>query len=200
MNKKAIIVFQKNKELGKVKTRLAKDVGDEKALRYYTVMIEHTHEQLKKVEANVIIYYSAFIPEFEESNFQQKVQHGEDLGIRMMNAFQEVKDLGYQQIVIIGTDCLEMNDFILNKAFEALNDSDFVIGPATDGGYYLLGLNEVLPSLFIDRSWSNEHVFQNAIDSISAEHKSVSVLPTLNDIDNLEDLKAYESNFGEIKI
>jgi len=194
--KKALIVFQKNKILGKVKTRLAETIGDEKALVCYAQMIEFTYQQLLNVEADIHLFYSDFVEPTTLDNCQTHIQTGNDLGERMFNAFKEMKCIGYNQVVIIGSDCLELTRRLINEAFESLNTYDYVLGPALDGGYYLLGLNELSESLFLNKEWSNRFVFQSTIDTIQQQNKTVFLLDRLSDIDTFEDLKAYQEKTG----
>jgi rSAM/selenodomain-associated transferase 1 len=194
--KKAIIVFQKNLLLGKVKTRLAETISDEAALDCYSQMISFTHEQLVKVDADIHLYFSEFIEPTAPQNWQVQVQKGDDLGEKMYNAFLDLKFLGYDQVVIIGTDCLELTTKIINNSFASLNSCDFVLGPANDGGYYLLGLNELSDSLFLNKEWSNSEVFQTTRKSILQQNKTVFLLEKLSDIDTFEDLRAYQEKTG----
>jgi len=194
--KKALIVFQKNRILGKVKTRLAETIGDEKALHCYSHMIAYTHQQLQKVDTDIHLYFSEFIESVPHQNWHVQTQKGDDLGEKMYNAFLDLKSNGYDQVVIIGTDCLELTSEIINNAFKALNSTDYVLGPANDGGYYLLGLTELNDVLFLNKEWSNDQVFQTTIDSIQQQNKTVFLLDKLNDIDTFEDLKAYQEKTG----
>jgi len=196
--KKALIVFQKNRILGKVKTRLAETIGDKKALDCYSHMIAYTHEQLANVEADIHLYFSEFIEPSPPQNWHVQTQKGEDLGEKMNNAFLDLKSNGYDQVVIIGTDCLELTSEIINNAFTALNSTDYVLGPANDGGYYLLGLTELVDELFLNKEWSNDKVFQTTIDVIQQQNKTVFLLDRLSDIDTFEDLKAYQEKTGNI--
>ncbi len=194
--KKALIVFQKNRTLGKVKTRLAESIGEEAALECYSQMIDFTHNVLSSSDADVHLYFSDFIEPTIFQNWQSHVQTGNDLGAKMHTAFRELKSLGYDQVVIIGTDCLELTRELIHKAFESLISFDYVLGPATDGGYYLLGLNELSDSLFLNKEWSNSQVFQTTIDTIKQQNKTVFLLDKLNDIDNFNDLKSYQEKTG----
>ena len=117
------------------------------------------------------------------------MQKGNDLGEKMKNAFKEILSLDYEKIVIIGTDCADLDENILNEAFEKLNEFDFVLGPANDGGYYLLGQKSSADELFEDIEWSTEKVLQQTIDKIDVRDKSYFLLKVLTDIDNISDLE-----------
>lgn len=196
--KKAIIVFQKAVVFGKVKTRLAKRIGNAQALKVYQFLIAYTHRQLKEVEADIFVYFSGEPDEVfgDNSNYHIRRQCEGDLGLRMATAFGEVFDAGYDQVLIIGTDCYELNSDILREAFQGLNDADMVIGPANDGGYYLLGLNKSEPTLFDGIAWSTASVFPDTMEIAASLGKSVYLLPELNDVDRYEDLGELASLLG----
>lgn len=196
--KRAIIIFQKNEVLGKVKTRLAKDVGDEKALEIYQFLTTYTHHYLKQIKVDKFLYYSDFVDESVEfpSDYYKCVQHGNDLGERMYHAFHEVFKKGYQSVIIIGTDCYEMNKSHIEQAFDALENVDFVIGPAKDGGYYLLGSTFLESVIFLDKNWSTPSVFSDTIQNFDEVGIDYFVLPSLSDIDTIEDLKELKTKFN----
>jgi uncharacterized protein len=191
----AIIVFQKNLVLGRVKTRLAVSLGDQKALEIYTYLVNTTFNQLQALtHQDIFIYFSDFVEDLPigaPSNFQGGLQKGNDLGERMSNAFMEVFEKGYKSALIIGTDCPNMNKEILLEAFESLENHDVVLGPATDGGYYLLGLKEVIPELFQNIPWSTGNVLELSLNVVKAKKRSNCLLAYLSDIDTLEDWENY---------
>ncbi|MEO6136779.1 MAG: TIGR04282 family arsenosugar biosynthesis glycosyltransferase, partial [Ginsengibacter sp.] len=162
---KALMIFIKNKIEGKVKTRLAATIGHDTAMNIYQQLIEHTNTVTNRIEADKIIFYSNFIEDdiWENSVYKKQVQHGDTLGVRMENAFKSSFTAGHKKAIIIGTDCPEINENILKNAFEKLNDFDIVIGPATDGGYYLLGMKKENPFLFKNFEWSTDKVLQHTI-------------------------------------
>jgi uncharacterized protein len=193
--KKAIIIFVRNPELGKVKTRLAKQIGDEQALQVYKELLQHTHTITADLDYSKFVYYADSIAEkdlWESSLFEKKVQEGESLGDRMMLAFFELFQQGYSKIIIIGSDCPELTGFIIEDAFDKLDSSDVVIGPSSDGGYYLLGLTKLLPDLFKNKQWSTDTVLADTIQDTVSLRKSCSFLTELSDIDTAEDLHLYQ--------
>ncbi len=140
-NKNLLIIFTRNPELGKCKTRLAATVGDEAALNIYSFLLEHTVAITKDLAVEKQVHYSVKIRKndlWDKSVYSKNKQEGPDLGMRMHYAFEQGFEQGYKNIIIIGSDMFDMNQTDLEVAFEALNRSNFVIGPATDGGYYLL--------------------------------------------------------------
>jgi uncharacterized protein len=188
--KKAIIIFQKNLELGKVKTRLAATVGDENALKIYTILVNHTHAEIQKTEAYKFLFFSNYLDEdVKWSHCNLHEQEGNDLGLRMFNAINKVKAMGVESIVVIGTDCYEFTSKHLNDAFLALESNDYCIGPAIDGGYYLIGTNRADEEVFLNKEWSTATVFEEAKANIKAIGKSVGILEILPDVDYEEDLK-----------
>jgi uncharacterized protein len=186
---KAIIIFIKNPVLGKVKTRLAATVGDEKALAIYHQLLLHTQKITSSLDAQRLLFYSDHVEKNDDWSsilFEKKVQNGHDLGERMKNAFAETLSKN-QKVIIIGSDCAELTTAILDEAFLSLEKNDFVVGPAVDGGYYLLGMNYFEPALFDDIVWSSDAVLEKTIEKIKNLNKNVAFLPQLNDTDNEED-------------
>jgi uncharacterized protein len=186
-----LIIFIKNPELGKVKTRLAATVGDEKALSIYKQLLQFTQNLSLSLELNRVLFYSdELIVEDDWSNnfFKKNVQNGNDLGMRMKNAFQKTF-LTSKKAVIIGSDCAELTSEILQSAFDSLEKYDFVIGPAADGGYYLIGMNYFEPSIFENIEWSTNSVLTKTLEKINSLNKNTFLLPTLRDTDNEEDWK-----------
>jgi uncharacterized protein len=192
--KNLLILFYRNPELGKVKTRLAKTLGDEKALAIYLRLAAHTREITQDLPYNKVVYYSHFADtEDAWANFifQKKVQQGNDLGEKMQNAFAEGFKNGYTSICIIGTDCLELTSKIIKQAFDQLETHDTVIGPAKDGGYYLLGMKKLIPELFQNKNWSTDTVAKDTINDFKRLELSFAQLPALTDVDEEKDLPLH---------
>lgn len=193
MNANALLIFIRNPELGKVKTRLAQDLGPDEALRVYRKLLEHTRKVAQSVLVDRFLFYSNFIDRedsWPEPDFKKFLQSNGDLGDRMLRAFE----LGLSQCkkaVIVGSDCPGLTPQILQTAFEQLEEHDFVIGPAMDGGYYLIGMKKITRELFQDMTWSTERVFQETTERMKAMGSKYYVLPTLSDIDYAEDWKKY---------
>jgi rSAM/selenodomain-associated transferase 1 len=193
--KKAIIIFVRNPELGKVKTRLAKEIGDEQTLKVYKELLQHTHNVTSNVDCDKFVYYVDYINEndlWENELFQKRLQAGEMLGDRMMLAFMELFQLGYSKLLIIGSDCPELTSFVIDDAFDMLDTNDVVIGPSSDGGYYLLGLRKLIPDLFSNKQWSTATVLADTIKDTVRLRKTCVFLPELSDIDTVEDLQKYQ--------
>ncbi len=190
---RAIVIFQKNADLGKVKTRLAATLGAEKTMQVYQTLVNHTHRVVCETAAHKWLYYS----ERKESGWQSQsdysicVQSGKDLGERMCHALGDVFASGANHVLIIGTDCPELKAEILQEAFEALTMYDLVVGPADDGGYYLLGMNRLYATLFSHKKWSTDSVLSDTLLDASNLGLRVHQLPQLRDIDNETDLNLF---------
>lgn len=186
-----LMIFARNPELGKVKKRLAKTIGNEQALMIYVKLLEHTHAIADKVFADKAVFYSDRVQEFDILDyykFPKFLQKGNDLGERMERAFGQAFAQQYDKVVIIGSDCIELSSEIIEDALKALDDHNVVIGPAHDGGYYLLGMDRHYPHLFKNKMWSTEDVFLDTLLDIKKLKLSYSLLPTLNDVDEEKDL------------
>lgn len=183
-----LIIFVKNAQLGKVKTRLAKTMGDEEALRIYQVLLNHTHEITIPLEFSKQVYYSEHLEDEDiwGKEFECFVQDGGDLGHRMSNAFQEAFNT-HDRICIIGSDCAALHTELIQDAYEHLDLQDVVLGPAIDGGYYLLGMKNYHPEIFENINWSTSTVLAETIARIKKLGLSYSRLPELSDIDTQED-------------
>jgi hypothetical protein len=201
IKKRLLIIFIKNPELGKCKTRLAATVGDEKALQFYKKMLERTHEVVLPVNAHKTVFYSGFIDKndqwAENNQFSKALQKAGDLGDKMNLAFEESFKAGYESICIIGSDCYELDTETISNAFSILENKDAVIGPSTDGGYYLIGMNRLIPEVFTNKKWSTETVSADSIDDFRNLHISFGELQALTDIDTEEDLKTMPAEVVE---
>jgi uncharacterized protein len=200
--KNALIIFVRKPELGKVKTRLAADIGDDRALQVYIELLKHTHAVTCNLCCDKYVYYSESTVEddmWENTIFRKASQKGEGLGERMMAAFSDLFKNGYTKVVIIGSDCPALSTDIIESAFQELNVYNAVIGPSADGGYYLLGLTELLSGLFYNKQWSTASVLQDTITSITSLNKSYFLLPVLADIDTAGDLLFFEKVNSNMK-
>lgn len=193
--KKAIIIFVRNPEPGKVKTRLAKEIGNEQTVRVYRELLQHTHDITHNLDCDRFVYFADYINHddlWEKENYKKRLQEGENLGNRMIIAFFDLFQLGYTKVVIIGSDCPELTPLVIKNAFDQLDRTDVVIGPASDGGYYLLGLTHLIPELFNNKQWSTNTVLMDTIKDTINLKKSCSFLTELSDIDTAEDFYRYQ--------
>lgn len=195
INNNLLVIFVKNPELGKCKTRLAATIGDEKALRFYKNMLVRTKEVTEQINVDKAIYYSSFIDQNDiwsiHPPFYKFLQNpSPDLGIKMKSAFEDAFESGYESVCIIGSDCYALDAKIIAQAFESLKTQDAVLGPSNDGGYYLLGMNRLIPEVFADKKWSTESVAPDTIQDFNKLNLQYSLLEGLTDIDTEEDLKS----------
>lgn len=199
MNKKALIIFLKYPEIGKVKTRLAKDFNEVVATEFYRHCVEKIINELKeniRLEASIYLFCSEDrnIPNIKNwlgNDLKYKAQAGKDLGERMKNAFIEVFMLGYQQAIIIGTDIPDLNSEIIINAFKLLNNFDSVVGPSKDGGYYLLGIKKNHPEIFDGLNWSTGEVLSETIKKLNSKKISNTLLQELIDVDTAKNLNEW---------
>ncbi len=190
-----LIIFVRNPEKGKVKTRLAKAIGDEQATALYRKMLLYTREVTKGLNADKCVYYSENVNNndlWDNMVFDKHLQQGEDVGERMQNAFAEAFAAGKQRAIIIGSDCIELETYMIKEAFAVLESNDVVLGPAKDGGYYLIGMRKFLPTLFEDKTWSTPDVLMDTILDLKKMDAKYYLLKTLNDIDTIEDLDGLD--------
>lgn len=186
-----------------VKTRLASSIGEEMALDVYRRLLRHTCNVVTQVEAHRYVFYSSYIPSddlFDEALFHKMLQNGNDLGRRMLNAFEQVIAQGSDQTLIIGSDCPDLSPEILNNAFDQLATHDAVIGPAADGGYYLLGLRRAHQRLFLNKKWSTSSVLKQTLLELKAAGLKTASLPVLSDIDTIEDLRSLRPDWLPVTI
>ncbi len=197
MNKNLVIVFVKNNDLGKVKTRLAKTIGNEAALEVYNALVEITENATKNLDATLRIYFSNAIESSYWKQHHKAVQKGNDLGERMKNAFRDGFNDGFERIVLIGSDLPDMSSEIITSGLNTLKHSETVFGPAEDGGYYLLGMSKPNSKIFENKPWSKSNLLKLTLSELDENNISYSLLNTLNDIDTFEDLIAsdfYKNN------
>lgn len=192
MDKKILIIFTKNPELGSVKTRLAATIGDARALAVYQQLVAHTQRITAGLEADKVVFYGNFIDHndlWHGAHYQKQVQlQSPDLGERMRHAFEWAAAAGYQHIGIVGCDCVELTPQILAEGMASLAQNDACIGGAEDGGYYFLATKGVVKQVFEHKKWSTQTVFEDTINDLRMLDKTYHLLPILSDIDTENDL------------
>jgi uncharacterized protein len=187
-----LLIFTRNPELGKVKKRLAESIGDKAALKIYRHLLQHTVDITKNLQVEKWVCYSEEIPEediWDKAVFSKKLQQGKDLGERMENAFRSGFEAGFSNIIIIGSDLYDLSEEDLKIAFLTLQHSEVVIGPATDGGYYLLGLKSLPSQVFKDKAWGSNTVLETTLKDL--KNYKLAKLEPRNDIDRFEDLQQH---------
>lgn len=190
--KSLLLVFAKTPVLGTVKKRLATTVGAEKALSVYTQLLRKTNTILEELAQEVIVFYSGAEASTLQDyfpTFKLNAQKGTDLGERMQQAFQWGFSQGYKNLILIGTDLWEIETPLISLAFKQLQTHDCVIGPSTDGGYYLLGKKENIPAVFQNKAWSTASVLTKTLADLQ-DHQ-VALLPEKTDIDTYKEVELY---------
>lgn len=193
MKDKALIVFIKNPELGRVKTRLAAELGDASALEIYLSLLDHTRKTALSIEAVRYTYYSRYVEEEDEWNpkdFRKCLQAGASLGHRMEKAFEEVLSR-HEKVIIIGSDCPGITPDLLELGYDLLGFSDVVLGPSMDGGYYLIGMKDLHRDLFRKMPWSTDKVLTETRNRLRGSGLRWEELPVLADIDRADDWKRW---------
>ena len=191
-----LIVFTRNPELGKVKTRLAETIGEASALKIYKFLLNHTEKTIREFDCDKAVYYSIKIRDndiWDATIYQKHLQKGSDLGIKMQNAFEQAFKNNYKKVVIVGSDLYDLKPNHIEIAFSKLDQNDTVIGPAQDGGYYLLGMKNLYPQIFSNKNWGTSTVLQDTLEDLKLI--DVHLLEELNDIDIYDDIE----NISEFK-
>ena len=194
-----IIIFLKNPEKGKVKTRLAASIGDDQALEVYNKLVEHTLVVVDPLQVQKYVFYDEELGNNSFSlnhEFKKYIQKGRDLGEKMSNAFKTVFAEGVDKAIIIGSDCPEITTELISRGFSKLNENDIVIGPASDGGYYLLGMKKLYSDFFINKEWSSTSVLADTVIDVQRLDLSFYPLPVLSDIDVKEDLERWQMHLS----
>jgi rSAM/selenodomain-associated transferase 1 len=194
-----LMVFTRFPEPGKTKTRLAKVLGNQGAADIQKKLTEHTLSQVMQFlqirPLEVIVNYEGGslkqIREWLGPAFHYLAQGSGDLGQRMGEAFAAAFKQDYKRIVIIGTDCPDLRACHIAQAFAALRHKDLVLGPATDGGYYLIGLRRHEKSIFEKVPWGTDAVLAKTLKIAEQKGLSIDLLETLSDVDRPEDLKHF---------
>lgn len=198
-----LIIFARNPEVGKVKSRLAHTLGDEFACEIYRDLMMKIRDQAESLTVNRAVFLveetdgQSYWP---PDKFMKKLQTGDTIGDRMLNAFAWAFDKSFHKVVLIGTDIYSLGSDIVRQAFDDLSKHEVVLGPTYDGGYYLIGLN-TMNNIFENISWSTESVFDQTMSFCRKKKLSVKVLQKLVDIDRAEDLKLlpeYDQNYYKL--
>lgn len=187
-----LVVFLRLPDKGKVKTRLAATLGEEAALEIYKKLVSITLDIVIRSEIPTYLFYTDGLPpaSTRDARFSYHIQADGDLGSRMADALSFVLSL-HQKALIIGSDCPGLTPEILDAGYRSLDEKDIVLGPADDGGYYLLGCIELHPALFANIKWSTPSVLDQTIEKIKEANLSYCLLEKLHDIDTAEDWIRY---------
>ena len=203
--KQHLIIFTRYPEPGKTKTRLIPALGVEGAANLQRQMTEYTLSKVKQVQQSTGI---SFEVRFAGGNLQlmqnwlgteliYQLQGEGDLGKRMENSFLSAFNRGAQEVIIIGIDCPGVNAQVLTKAFDKIQNCDLILGPAVDGGYYLIGLRRAIGKLFTNIDWGTAKVLQQTVDIAEQLNLSIAYLRTLADVDRKEDLVVWQNAYQQ---
>ncbi|MBC6612171.1 TIGR04282 family arsenosugar biosynthesis glycosyltransferase [Hymenobacter sp. BT507] len=195
-----LLIFAREPVLGRVKTRLAAGIGAEAALQVYRELLAHTAQAVAQVQVPATVWLAEAptltpaptnaLPEWPGLPWQVQPA-ANSLGARMAHAFAAAFAAGAARVAIIGTDCPGLTATHLTNAFQLLTTHDVVLGPADDGGYYLLGLRQPQPALFENKNWSTPTVLADTLTDAQHLNLRTALLPTLHDVDSAEDLARW---------
>ena len=181
--------------LGKVKTRLAKGIGNEKALELYKILLKNTLNVASKGHWDVQIHLSEKAEGPWLDHLDVFIQKGNTLGDRMSNSLK-IGFETYEKVLLVGADIPLLSEAIIVDGFQKLDKCDLVWGPAEDGGYYLVGMSRWTPQVFQLKNWSHPLVLSDSL-TIAQQHRLSSDFTTnLNDLDTLEDLKKFPKYYN----
>ena len=194
----AVILFARDPILGQVKTRLRPSFDDETILKLYICFVEDSLEKIRQV-GNVECFvgvspenHSGFFLGIESFGMSLFVQRGKDLGEKMRQAFVDRFAEGYNKVVIIGSDSPSLPVSYINKALAS--DKDLVLGPSTDGGYYLIAMSGKVSEVFSGVAWGTENVLDETLKKIKGTSISFELLPIWYDVDSPDDLKFLKTH------
>jgi len=200
----ALIIFAKAPIPGMVKTRLCPPLDEEEAASLHGSLVMDAIERTKGLKG--ITLYVAGSPDLDHPFFKVMegrygarllLQRGPDLGIRMRNAMKDAFDQGATDVLLTGTDFPAMPRAHLLEALTLITKHDALLGPTTDGGYYLIGLRTMRPDVFQDIAWSTASVFAETKKKIAAAGLSLGLLPECRDLDRPDDLNAFIALCGK---
>ena len=203
-----LLIFLKWPEPGRVKTRLANDIGAEKAAEIYKILVQRVIQQISPIYSQLVSICWVFDPIEKEDEMKDWIKKELDdlgftdlnrhiywsqsdggLGDRLQSAFEKAFSLNYDRIIAIGTDCIELDSRTIERALASLSsERSIVFGPSFDGGYYLVGMRSNLGlSVFRSIPWSTSKVLEQSLDRAVSLDLEYTLLEEFNDVDTLED-------------
>lgn len=190
MHNSALVIFVKDPE-GVANKRLTEAIGYQAAIKIQEQLLQHTHFIARQLPVNRYVYCAGYIEAddvWNQGGFQKRLQTGNNFGERLMQVFKEMFAKGYEEVVIIGSDSIDLDTTHIEESFRLLQYYDVVIGPAQDGGYYLLGMRQLFPFLFSHKAWRTPLLLQQTLDDLDSNHIYYHLLPVLSDIDEEKEL------------
>lgn len=188
---KALVIMAKRPEWGKVKTRLAATIGHDRALQVYSALLGHTLKVAAHFDGAVYWTGQGSTP---TTALSAREQVDGDLGQRMSTAIRQEQN-DRSGVVVIGTDCPGLRPEHIEQAMQLLERNAVVLGPTSDGGYYLIGMRSLQEDLFVEMPWSTDKVFQLTLDACRKRGLSIATLPIMADVDNEEDWRAQQQRW-----
>jgi rSAM/selenodomain-associated transferase 1 len=202
LDDRCLLFFVKNPEKGKVKSRLAAVIGEDSAVHLYKDLVA---QMLATLKEGTFPLYVCFFPKNAQkltknwlgAGYRYIPQEGKDLGERMRNGFTGAFQMGFKRIVLVGSDIPHLPFGFIREAFTSLRKKDVVIGPAYDGGYYLIGFKDKTfsPQVFEGIVWGTQNVFDETVKKLKGLRRVIHTLPYQRDIDTAEDLKYLKEKF-----
>lgn len=189
--KSILIIFVKNPVCGKVKTRLGKTIGDDLAVKVYELLLQRTLSVVQDLPCEIQVHYADQPIEndlWQVAGFSRYSQQGNSLGERMDHAIRSAFTEGAQKVLIIGSDCYQLTQSHIEEAISSLGLNQAVLGPSTDGGYYLLGMRTYSPFLFENKAWSTDRVLEETLLELDIRGMPYHKLSPLTDVDTEKDL------------
>ena len=199
----AVVLFARDPVLGQVKTRLSPFLEEEIILKLYTCFLYDSLDKIRQVEnADLFVgvapsNQSGFFTGMPGTDIRLFVQEGKELGDKMHRAIQDRLAEGYERAVIIGSDSPSLPVSYIERALSS--DKDLVLGPSTDGGYYLIGMRGKMVEVFDGVSWGTEKVLRETCARLERDGAELELLPVWYDVDSPEDLKFFKTHLQLIE-
>lgn len=201
-----LAVFARAPRLGQVKTRLSPPLTPEQCLELHRALVEDTLEQLRRVrrpELEKMLLLSEPLEEGETlrvpDDFAQAIQSGGSLGERLASLFYTSFRRGVSRVVVLGSDSPTLPMDVVHDAFDHLENGKVIVGPAEDGGYYLIGSSEWIPEMFQSIDWGSSRVLEQTVESLTAKNLDVDRLVSWYDVDRPEDLEKLREEIAYLK-
>lgn len=199
----ALGIMARYPRAGYTKTRLAAHIGLHQAADLYSICARTIFDEMRKIppHVNKFIFFTGSnnldkVGLWTGDGFHLLPQVGKDLGNRLANSFSQLFSSGIKSAVLIASDVPDISPAIVDEALSALESHDIVLGPAHDGGYYLVGMNRLNKALFKGINWGSEDVLQDTLNRVAEFNLSFYLLPTLIDIDSADDLRLWLAMAG----
>lgn len=201
-----LAVFARAPRLGKVKTRLCPPLSPEQALALHRALVEDTLERLRGsglADTERFVYFSEPLGDSDDlaipADWRTRLQRGADLGERLTHCFQDAFAEGVERLVVVGADSPTLPLDFVNQAFAALAEAVVVLGPARDGGYYLVGASRFVPEMFRGIDWGGALVLAQTVEALAHFGLGAKLLPAWYDIDTMADVEALKKEIETVR-